>query len=228
MSNEPTIEQKNEAIAKFMGYYYHSGKFYSNTIYPGRGNWFKVARYHNSWDWLMPVVRKIYDMLAEMLKKRPPHTACHGDMIEVDIHCAIREVNITKTHGYVYQFIQWYKKQHQMNKTLKLLGLILVLSACAFSQQKDSPLKIGESWEKKYYIEPGYVREPDYTPDSFLLIRPRSEHYLTVIRWDSTRRIYSILLKGDTATISIKGLQEILKETRWIKIGNMYFNRSLP
>jgi len=115
MSTEPTIDQMNETIAQFMGYYYSAGKFYSNTVYPGRGNWFKVARYHNSWDWLMPVGKKIRELLQDMLKKRPPHTACHGDLIEVDIHCAISEYDIVKAHKYIHQFITWLNQQTTTN-----------------------------------------------------------------------------------------------------------------
>lgn len=119
MSNEPTIEQMNETIALFMGYEKYEDRY---------GIWFKKEglikslhpklqslRYHSSWDQLMPVVKKIYDTLADMLKKRPPHTACQGDLIEIDIHCAIREVDILKAHGYVYQFCLWYKKQKEVN-----------------------------------------------------------------------------------------------------------------
>ena len=117
MSNEPTIEQMNEAIALFMGgssIKEHGGKRY--VYYPescARG--ITALEYHSSWDLLMPVGKKIYDLLAEMAKKRPPSTACHGDMLEVDIHCHIREYNLSKAHEAIYQFIQWYNKQKEGN-----------------------------------------------------------------------------------------------------------------
>jgi hypothetical protein len=123
MNNEPTIEQMNEMIGIYMG-----GQWITKAIGGRERRWFyyndlPFARvkstielnYHKSWDELMPVVKKIYDTLADMLKKRPPHTACHGDLIEVDIHCAIREVDILKAHGYVYQFCLWYNKQKEVN-----------------------------------------------------------------------------------------------------------------
>lgn len=117
MSNEPTIEQLNKAIAEFMQLetdnesYLTPGR--TRTVYLIDGKWIPLRKlkYHSSWDWLMPVVRKIYDILADMLKKRPPHTACQGDLIEIDIHCAIREVDMLKAHGYVYKFCEWYNKQ---------------------------------------------------------------------------------------------------------------------
>lgn len=112
-SNEPTIEQMNEAIAKFMGYYFHVDKFYSNNIYPGRGTWFKKAKYDTSWEWLMEVGKKIRDLLTDMAKKRPPHTACHGDLIEVDIRCAVSSYDIESAHKNMYIFIKWYNEYQQ-------------------------------------------------------------------------------------------------------------------
>jgi hypothetical protein len=119
MSNEPTIEQMNEVIALFMGgssikeHGGHRYVYYKNTC----ARAVSELKYHSSWGALMPVVKKIYDTLANMLKKRPPHTACQGDLIEIDIHCAIREVDILKAHGYVYQFCLWYNKKEAANDT---------------------------------------------------------------------------------------------------------------
>jgi hypothetical protein len=120
MSNEPTIEQMNEAIAVFDGWVVrperiinpHQNPFY----YLKEGFTFRHIcdfDYHSNWSSLMPVVKHIHDTLADMLKKRPPHTACQGDLIEVDIHCAIREVDILKAHGFVYQFCLWHNQQKE-------------------------------------------------------------------------------------------------------------------
>lgn len=62
MANEPTIEQKNEAIALFMGgssIKEHGDKRY---VYYPKSCAKDVAelRYHTSWDWLMRVVEKIH------------------------------------------------------------------------------------------------------------------------------------------------------------------------
>src|SRR5688572_7175175 len=108
MSNEPTIDRMNEAIAEFMGYSHGNRNREFNPDADYKEEEFK---YHSSWDALMPVGKKIYDLLAEMAKQRPPHTACHGDMIEVDIHCHIREYNLPKAHEAIFQFLQWYQKQ---------------------------------------------------------------------------------------------------------------------
>lgn len=109
-SNEPTVEQMNEAIALFMGWAKKKAGEFTKDGYL-RYTW--ELEYHASWDALMPVGKKIRDLLQDMLNKRPPHTACNGDLIEVDIHCAISEYNIEKAHWHIYQFIQWLNQQKQ-------------------------------------------------------------------------------------------------------------------
>jgi len=75
------------------------------------------VKYHSSWDWLMPVGKRIRDLLGDMLSKRPPHTACMGDVIEVDITCALHEYDIKKVHEAIYVFIQWLNKQQSNEQT---------------------------------------------------------------------------------------------------------------
>jgi len=63
MSNEPTIEQMNEAIALFTGAVI-DGNGNVKFILPADGIGLigigkHALRYHSSWDWLMPVVEKI-------------------------------------------------------------------------------------------------------------------------------------------------------------------------
>jgi hypothetical protein len=51
------ILEGNMIIADFMGYYYLASAFYPKIT---RGNgWFKHAKYHFDWNWLMGVVQKI-------------------------------------------------------------------------------------------------------------------------------------------------------------------------
>ncbi len=119
MSTEVTKEipiKENIAIAAFMG----------KTVYPIKGtkefkkwkgeacdyHWFDL-KYHEDWNQLMLVGKKIYDWLQEQMKNRPAHTATHGDLLEVDIHCAIKEYDIKKTHKAIYNFITWYNTAKQ-------------------------------------------------------------------------------------------------------------------
>lgn len=114
MSNEPIIEQMNEAIALFDGWEIREDVPLSDRpkLYVKDKAYRLVCelKYHLSWDWLMPVGKRIRDLLSDMLSKRPPHTACMGDVIEVDITCALHEYDIKKVHESIYVFIQWFNK----------------------------------------------------------------------------------------------------------------------
>jgi hypothetical protein len=130
MGNEPTIDQMNEAIALFDGWEFHKGDpdhkcnfcfagdepctpAVDRFIKNGRTMFHYNLKYNYSWDLLMPVGKKIYDLLAVMMRQRPAHTTCHGDILEVDICCAIREYNIEKAHEAICQFIVWYNNQNK-------------------------------------------------------------------------------------------------------------------
>jgi hypothetical protein len=62
-----TLEEKNGLIAKFMGLKFKDDDKYikelkemrSNGIYFEQGYMTSELKYHESWDWLMPVVEKI-------------------------------------------------------------------------------------------------------------------------------------------------------------------------
>lgn len=65
-------------------------------------------KYHASWDWLMPVIRKIKDYLNNMPNRPTKNHCCQGDLIEVDIQCHLWELNIEKTWQHAVEFIKWY------------------------------------------------------------------------------------------------------------------------
>lgn len=119
MANEPTIAEMNSVIAVFDGGEWKKDDYGEyGFFFPHRRPTAKEAlKYHTSWSWLMPVGKKIYDLLVDMSKKRRPHTACHGDLLELDITCHIREYNINKAHEAVYQFCKWLNQQKQTNDT---------------------------------------------------------------------------------------------------------------
>lgn len=60
MSNTVTVEQGNREIAEFMGLL--SGKPEYPYTKPNDVVNYREPLYHSSWDWLMPVVEKIYLM----------------------------------------------------------------------------------------------------------------------------------------------------------------------
>jgi hypothetical protein len=118
MSNEPTIEMINEAIAVFDGWEVIKGK--DASLYKKDGKVYALGdfKYHSSWDWLMPVWKKAGEIIY----------AIRGDLREDDYIMAHRTTksfldacqngNIKQAHKVVFhsvQFIQWYNKQKEVN-----------------------------------------------------------------------------------------------------------------
>lgn len=68
-------------------------------------------RFDSSWSWLMHVGEKIFNWLQAEVKKRPGHTCTEGDLIEVDITCAIREYDKAGAHEHIVRWIEWYNQQ---------------------------------------------------------------------------------------------------------------------
>lgn len=64
-----------------------------------------------SWDWMAIVGIQIKDMLEELAKQRPPHTACEGDLIEVDINCARMVYDLKGTVEHSIRCIEWFNSQ---------------------------------------------------------------------------------------------------------------------
>jgi hypothetical protein len=61
--------------------------------------------YYNSWDWLMPVYRKIRDIINER-SKYDKHTRTSYDLLELDAQMAICEVDIEKAFISIVKFIE--------------------------------------------------------------------------------------------------------------------------
>lgn len=124
MSNEVTITQMNEAIARFDGWETH---FYNDTLFfrkEGKSYFNSDLKYHTSWDWLMPVVEKIekdYCNIIELviysssccIDKWNPHTGKYDSFIH--------ETGNKRDAVYkaVYQFITWLNQQKQNNDKTK-------------------------------------------------------------------------------------------------------------
>lgn len=104
--------ENNRLIAEFMGGTINSSETLidiGNTINCGKsiynrngamqvGLWpINDLRYHESWDWLMPVVNKI-------------NNTGTADGILYDLFNAIKNVDIEKAHKEVVTFIKWYNK----------------------------------------------------------------------------------------------------------------------
>lgn len=110
MSNEPTIEQMNEAIALFMGLRpVPSGtKRLGDIKHPEISQ--ALLNYHSSWDALMPCWDRFRAVVSDHYNEDYPAEYC--GMCDVwALHC--EHVNINGAHTLFYDAIQWYQKQHR-------------------------------------------------------------------------------------------------------------------
>lgn len=64
-------------------------------------------KFLHSWDWLLPVYRKIRDIINDRAKL-DKHTRTQGDLFELDAQMAICEVNIQKAFDSIVEFIKWW------------------------------------------------------------------------------------------------------------------------
>lgn len=72
---------------------------------------FDLMKYNSSWDWLMPVYRKIRDIINDR-SKYDKHTRTNYDLLELDVQMAICEVNIEKAFNSTVKFIEcWNASQ---------------------------------------------------------------------------------------------------------------------
>jgi hypothetical protein len=111
-SNEPTIDQMNEAIALFMGYERyedHSGIWFKRIgmikcMHPK----LQELNYHTSWDWLMPVWKQLTERVAALTEEGDYPADFSTIMDMYAYHC--EQVDITAAHDIVYKGIQWFNK----------------------------------------------------------------------------------------------------------------------
>lgn len=141
-SNEPTIESKNEVIARFMGMIRYEAddkrgrtKLGAPYFLNEKGRfigYIHSLEYHTSWEWLMPVVEKIetvevndgrvFRIAADV---KIFYQACiieyipdeeSGDPCEDEITIQTQgETKLEAVYKAVYQFITWYNQQTTTN-----------------------------------------------------------------------------------------------------------------
>ena len=117
--------ESNKLIAEFMGWEVglHGGREVEHCV-QGQlethkkvvGNWlsFQNMKYHKSWDWLMPVVRKLENEF-HYNKKSPVYLLDFEDYYEYQMlkGLNIMEATIEQVYDAVVNLIQWYNKQQK-------------------------------------------------------------------------------------------------------------------
>lgn len=104
--------ENNKLIAEFMGMRFESDDF---EFYGDGTNIFTVDQlsFHNSWDWLMPVVEKIESLGANVLIGRMLCDIKYTNPLNEDEIFEIRiasGIKINAVNGAVVKFIKWYNE----------------------------------------------------------------------------------------------------------------------
>lgn len=117
-----TIEEKNKMIAAFEGYKVDYGFDKKGVLFAGHHIRLNQLRYHESWDWLMPVVDKIESSVFPIGTSKFGDEGIHVDVQMISGVCEITdedrngtlEINVfansklDATYQAVIQFIEWY------------------------------------------------------------------------------------------------------------------------
>lgn len=109
-SNETTIEQMNETIARFMGgikqiipegglHGYKEGTVLWMCLFSDNADSVRLLEYHISWDWLKPVIDKISEYIL-----------VYPEQVKLIIEMKV-VVNIQAAHERVYLFCKWLNQQ---------------------------------------------------------------------------------------------------------------------
>lgn len=110
-SNEPTIEQMDKAIAEFMELETDNEPHLAHrrTVYLVNGYWYPLRKlkYNTSWDWLMPVIKKIKGMHLDILNQ--PHVLGYMKAAGA-MNSGLITLEIDKAHKGVYEFLIWYNQ----------------------------------------------------------------------------------------------------------------------
>lgn len=111
------ISKYNLLIAKFMGGKFTLVKSHTPSVsfkeHPRKDRNHnstdmhpKFLNYHKSWDWLMPVVKKIVNLSCE-------ESDLEGWYINEDIKKHLCWVNIEKVYENVIKYIEWYNLKNK-------------------------------------------------------------------------------------------------------------------
>lgn len=65
------------------------------------------VKYHTSWDWLIPVIKKIKGMHLDILKQSYVLDYMHA---AAQMNSGLISLDIVKAHAGVYKFLQWYNQ----------------------------------------------------------------------------------------------------------------------
>lgn len=98
----------NKVIAKFMNYH-----FSGDSIKDEHGFWVNSSEtFHNSWDWLMPVVKKIWVIINTYDYDSEEYFHMTEEIFHPDYSLnEFMNADIDSVYNRVIEFIKWYSRQ---------------------------------------------------------------------------------------------------------------------
>lgn len=111
-TNQLSVEEGNRLIAEFMGIPKCDRCDHDCGGYKyGPGNYFTPdkMRYHSSWDWLMPVVKKIMNL--PIMKEKGILFMTQQEDLAINIRREVGKVRMQNSWQSVVKFIQWYNER---------------------------------------------------------------------------------------------------------------------
>jgi len=102
--DKQTIEA-DKLIAEFMDAIIEGNRYWINGLPYFDGG----LKYHTSWDWLMPCIKKFNDMVKMEEIEHDMQSSALDDLMQI----AVLRCNIADAHNYLSQLITWY---NQLNK----------------------------------------------------------------------------------------------------------------
>jgi hypothetical protein len=108
MDTTINIEENNKLIAEFMGIYPLNIKNYSAMICTNNGY------YHKSWDWLMPVFKKIGDYMFSFEWDSKEHEKFDEIFPDTIVLHEIFDGDIESIFLRVVEFIKWYNQNKEI------------------------------------------------------------------------------------------------------------------
>lgn len=112
MSKEEILEN-NKLIAEFMGFDFFKSIRYTTKTFDSTLKYLQYFKFHQSWDWLIPVVSKIDNIYKDLYKDAYANKIPVSYEIETsfaDVICRNITTELNHLYERVIEFIKWYNQ----------------------------------------------------------------------------------------------------------------------
>lgn len=101
------ILEGNKLIAEFMGLKIHKNGMCDN---PTNKTLSLGLQYHSSWDWLMPVWKKLGNLIYEIRRHVSSEDYKRVEIITINVLKAFLKVEINSVFNWIVEGIKWYNQ----------------------------------------------------------------------------------------------------------------------